>query len=69
MDNCRGGTKMDAPERLILDYGVVEWMNASYTGRDWKKCCAPNDLKEFYSGLERTSPAVSTGDDFSFEED
>ncbi|HEO5099890.1 nucleoside triphosphatase [Streptococcus agalactiae] len=68
-DSCRRGTKMDAPERLILDYGVNEWMNESYTGNDWKKRCSPDNLKEFYSGLERVASAVASGDKSSSEED
>ena len=68
-ERCRRGTKMDTPERLIFDYGVVEWMNESYTGNDWRKRCSPDNLKEFYSGLERASSAVASGDKFSSEED
>lgn len=61
----RPGHKMDAPELLISEYDLKEWMNPNYTGRDDTKLCRPN-LKSTYNGLLRYAV---TSDDEQSEED
>lgn len=55
--NVRTGSKMDAPEPLILEYNVTKWMNKDYKGQDRMKLCTivPN---AFYRGLVR-DPSVA----------
>lgn len=60
---------MDVPEPMIADYDVCTWMNSTYTGRDMDKMCLPDTLSKRYRGLVRVSSAISSGDDFSSEED
>lgn len=48
----RPGNKMSAPEYLIAEYNLQEWMNPGYTGGDLDKVCCPK-LKTTYNGLIR----------------
>lgn len=58
----RPGSKMDAPEHLIADYDLKEWMNPSATNsKDLNKMCRP-PLKQNYRGVLRVV-ASSSGDD------
>ncbi|MFF2053893.1 phage/plasmid primase, P4 family [Leifsonia sp. NPDC058194] len=64
----RPGRKMDAPELLIGQYDLRDWMNQSYTGTDPKKRCAPSPLRANYIGVVRlpatgfTGPGTTTHD-------
>ena len=49
--------RMDAPEPLILEYDVTEWMNKDYHGQDRTKLCTV-DPKVNYRGLVR-DPSVA----------
>lgn len=49
--------RMDAPEPLILEYDVMEWMNKDYHGQDRTKLCTV-DPKVNYRGLVR-DPSVA----------
>ena len=53
----RTGNRMDAPEPLILEYDVTEWMNKDYHGQDRTKLCTV-DPKVNYRGLVR-DPSVA----------
>ncbi|WP_166790612.1 MULTISPECIES: phage/plasmid primase, P4 family [unclassified Cryobacterium] len=44
---------MSAPEPLISEYGLVDWMNSSYTGSDPLKRSVVSPLKVNYKGLVR----------------
>lgn len=48
----RVGHKMDEPELLISAYGLDDWKNPNYNGRDDTKICRPN-IPEFTRGLLR----------------
>ena len=48
----RVGHKMDEPELLIAAYGLDDWKNPNYSGRDDTKICRPN-IPEFTRGLLR----------------
>ncbi len=56
--SVRTGTKMDAPEPLILEYDVTKWMNKDYKGQDRMKLCTV-DPKVNYRGLVR-DPSVAS---------
>ncbi|MDO4429195.1 MAG: phage/plasmid primase, P4 family [Atopobiaceae bacterium] len=55
---ARSATKMQGAEPLIVEYGVVEWMDRSYRGPDQGRVATPSDLKERYAGLVRTTPKL-----------
>lgn len=60
--NVSTSTKMDAPEPLIWEYDLKEWMDPHYSGNDILKHCHPL-LKATYRGIERTIPKVRKKDD------
>lgn len=51
---------MAAPEPLIVEYGLTEWMNDSYSGSDPLKRAVVSSLKPNYKGLVRRQPSNST---------
>ena len=52
--NRRTGTKLDYPEMLIQEFHLTSWMNPRYTASyDKAKMCTPDNLQEFYTGMER----------------
>lgn len=66
---CMGRTKaikpahrMDAPEPLIMQYDLKDWMNPNYTGKDISKQCMPV-LKSTYNGLLRVGNATAATND------
>jgi len=48
----RTGSKMDAPELLIMAYDLKSWQSPSYTGNDPAKLCQPATAS-MYRGLQR----------------
>jgi len=48
----RTGNKMDAPEPLIMEYDLKDWMNPGYNGHDIDKRCIPL-IKEVCRGWLR----------------
>lgn len=56
----RSSGKMGAPEPLIAQYDLQEWMNPSYKGGDPDKMCMPV-ISDFYRGLLRASSSVTAG--------
>jgi putative DNA primase/helicase len=59
--NIRPGTKLSVPEPLVVEYGLKEWTNQSYTGKDVSKLAVPFPLKPNYRGLLRRLPHAGTG--------
>lgn len=55
----RPGAKMSAPEHLIFEYQLKDWMNDSYSGNDRDKICVPYPLRVNYVGVARV-PVVTT---------
>ena len=53
--NVRPGQKMTAPEPLVIDYDLRDWMNRTYTGNSLQKAI-PHPLKPYYRGLQRIAP-------------
>lgn len=57
----RSANRMVAPEPLIDQFGLVDWTNKSYSGKDWKKRCIVHPLVDSYRGIQRTvAPAAGT---------
>jgi putative DNA primase/helicase len=56
----RPGTKMSAPELLIAQYDLRDWMNQSYTGTDPAKKSTVFPLRTNYIGVMRI-PVVGAG--------
>lgn len=50
----RPSNRMDKPEPLILEYGLVDWKNPTYMGGDQDKICVPK-LKSNYRGIQRVN--------------
>lgn len=48
--------RMEAPEHLIAEYGMVNWQNPLYQNKDMNRLCLP-PLKMQYRGLVRVSSA------------
>lgn len=48
----RPGKRMNKPEPLIEEYGLVDWKNKLYIGDDTDRICVPT-LKSTYNGLLR----------------
>lgn len=59
--NIRPGAKLSAPEPLVVEYGLKEWTNQSYTGKDVSKLAVPFPLKPNYRGLLRRLPQAGAG--------
>ena len=58
----RPGKKMDRPEHLIEEYGLVDWKNKLYIGDDIDRICVPT-LKTTYNGLLRYTNGVDDDED------
>ena len=58
----RPGHKMDKPECLIDDFGLVDWESSTYNGSDKNKRCMPS-LKSTYNGLLRYVDATDMSDE------
>ncbi len=54
----RPGQKMAAPEKLIVDYDLKDWMNPSYSGTDWTAKALFSTPKPNYRGLLRRLPGT-----------
>lgn len=54
--NIRPGNKMSTPEPLVVDFGLKDWVNKTYTGNDVDKLAMPAPLKGTYRGLLRRDP-------------
>lgn len=64
--DVRPGTMMDAPEMLIAEFELTDWMNSTYTGSDPLKRCLVHPLKGNYKGIRRlpqTGTAPANGAD------
>lgn len=48
----RPAGRMNAPEHLIMEFNLENWMNPVYTGSDWDRRARPS-LKANYRGIER----------------
>lgn len=55
------GAKMQAPELLIHEYDLRDWMDQNYTGKDAHKMSTPSRLALQYRGLERVPGAPRPG--------
>lgn len=60
--------RMSVPELLSTEYGLVDWMNTSYTGIDPLKKSIVSPLKINYKGLVRRHP-VALAESAPIEED
>ena len=58
----RPAQKMNKPEPLICEYGLVDWKNPNYTGGSVDKASLPA-LKSSYNGLLRYASTSTTDDD------
>ena len=58
----RVGHKMDEPELLISAYGLDDWKNPNYNGRDDSKICRPN-IPDFTRGILRASITPNLDDE------
>ena len=58
----RVGHKMDEPELLISAYGLDDWKNPNYNGRDDTKICRPN-IPDFTRGILRASITPNLDDE------
>lgn len=57
--DMRPTNKMNAPEPLIQEYNLVDWMNPTYRGTDIKHICRPA-LKQNYRGLLRKTVSINS---------
>lgn len=54
--NVRPGSKLSTPEPLVVEFGLKDWMNKTYTGTEMEKLALPCPLKPNYRGLLRRDP-------------
>lgn len=54
--NIRPGNRLSAPEPLVAEYDLKDWMNSTYSGKGVNKTI-PHPLKPNYRGLQR----ITTG--------
>ncbi|WP_168198609.1 primase-like DNA-binding domain-containing protein [Nesterenkonia sp. NBAIMH1] len=56
----RPGTRMDAPERLIEEYNLTDWMNSAATpSSGWREICR-FDVRDNYRGIARVTSDPGT---------
>lgn len=58
----RAGKKMSKPELLTLKYGLDDWKQAGYAGKDPLQMCIPT-VAASYRGLQRYAPTSGGTDD------
>jgi putative DNA primase/helicase len=57
--DVRPGSMMNAPEQLIAEYKLTDWMNTNYSGSDPLKRSTITVLKVNYRRLRRRRSATS----------
>lgn len=68
-DDVRPKQLMNSPEVLSVEYGLVDWMNSSYTGTDPLKKSTLSPLKVNYKGLVRRHQIALPGSAATEEEE
>lgn len=66
--SIRPGNRMSAPEPLIAEYGLKNWMDPLYRGTDPDKLCRPR-LAVSYRGIQRIVPLAAASDDDEADDD
>ena len=56
--NVRAGTRMAAPEPMIMQYDLTQWRNPCYRGNDLDQICTPVQ-NGMYRGLLRKTPNIA----------
>lgn len=56
--NVRAGTRMAAPEPMIMQYDLTQWRNPCYRGNDRDQICTPVQ-NGMYRGLLRKTPCIA----------